>query len=45
MAQFKVWRTGDPVEIADEKNFQFPPSGEKMLLKQRPPVSKTTSTD
>lgn len=45
MANFKVWRTGEAVEVNDEKNFQFPASGEKILLKERPPIAKTVNTD
>lgn len=45
MAEFKVWRTGEPAEIVDVENFQFPSSGEKILLKTRPPISKTANTD
>lgn len=45
MAQFRVWKTGDQVEVGDEKNWQFPASGEKILLKTRPPIAKTVATD
>ncbi|MBU0586107.1 hypothetical protein KJ780_01200 [Candidatus Micrarchaeota archaeon] len=45
MSEFKAWGTGDPVEIPDQKNFHFPSSGEKVLLKSRPPISKTVKTD
>lgn len=45
MAEYKVWRTGEKVEISDPKNFSFPPSGEKILLKARPPIAKTMKTD
>ncbi len=45
MAEYKVWKTNELVEVSDAKNFQFPASGEKMLLKTRPPVAKTSNTD
>ncbi len=45
MGDYKVWKTGEQVEVSDVKNFQFPASGEKILLKNRPPIAKTISTD
>lgn len=45
MAEYKVWRTNEKVEIVDAKNFQFPSSGAKILLKERPPIAKTIDTD
>ena len=45
MVQYKVWKSGDVVEVSDPKNFIFPPSGEKVLLKTRPPIAKTAGTD
>ncbi len=44
MAKYKVWKTGELVEIEDNE-FQFPPSGEKILFKLRPPIAKTVNTD
>ncbi len=45
MGQYKVVKTGELVEVSDEKNFTFPASGEKILTKTRPPVAKTAGTD
>ncbi len=45
MGQFKVWKTGETVEVTDEKNFHFPESGEKILAKTRQPIAKTVDTD
>ncbi|MDD5337604.1 MAG: hypothetical protein PHS02_03920 [Candidatus ainarchaeum sp.] len=45
MAQYEVWKTRDLVDVSDAKNFEFPHSGEKILLKKRPPIAKTSNTD
>jgi hypothetical protein len=45
MAQYKDLKTGHIVDVADEKNFTFPATGAKILLKVRPPISKASSTD
>lgn len=45
MEEYKVWKTGEKVEVSDPKNFIFPASGEKVLLKSRPPIAKTAKTD
>jgi hypothetical protein len=45
LGQYKDLKTGTMVEILDEKNFVFPSTGAKMLLKSRPPISKDADTD
>ncbi|MDO8554042.1 MAG: hypothetical protein Q7S22_04505 [Candidatus Micrarchaeota archaeon] len=45
MGEYKDVKTGTVVVIADEKNFQFPTTGAKMLLKCRPPIAKEVRTD
>ena len=45
MGQYKDLKTGTVVTVADEKNFVFPTTGAKMLLKVRPPISKEAKTD
>ncbi len=45
MGDYKDLKTGAIVTIVDEKNFAFPTTGAKMLLKARPPISKEASTD
>ncbi len=45
LGQYKDLKTGTMVEILDEKNFVFPSTGAKMLLKSRPPISKDANTD
>jgi hypothetical protein len=45
MGEYKDLKSGALVTIADEKNFQFPSSGAKMLLKSRPPIAKECGTD
>jgi hypothetical protein len=45
MAEYKDLKTGTMVEVADEKNFVFPSTGAKMLLKPRPPIAKESGTD
>jgi len=45
MAEYKDVKTGAIVSVSDEKNFAFPSSGAKMLLKTRPPIAKDTRTD
>ena len=45
MAEYKDVKTGAIVTVNDEKNFLFPATGAKMLLKARPPIAKEVSTD
>jgi hypothetical protein len=45
MGEYKDLKSGAIVSVADEKNFIFPATGAKMLLKTRPPVAKEVSTD
>jgi DNA-directed RNA polymerase subunit RPC12/RpoP len=45
MVEYKSWKTGKPVEIANLKNFEFPPTGDKILAKGRPPLSVEVKTD
>jgi hypothetical protein len=45
MSEYKDVKSGAIVTIADEKNFIFPSSGAKMLLKTRPPIAKEVRTD
>lgn len=45
MGEYKDLKNGNIITIADEKNFVFPTTGAKMLLKARPPISKEASTD
>ena len=45
MAEYKDVKSGAIVTVADEKNFAFPSSGAKMLLKTRPPIAKEVRTD
>ena len=45
MAEYKDVKTGSIITVADEKNFVFPNTGAKMLLKVRPPISKECNTD
>lgn len=45
MGEYKDLKTGEVITIADEKSFEFPNTGAKMLLKARPPISKEASTD
>ncbi len=44
MAEYRDLETGKIIEI-DEKKFDFPSSGAKILLKTRPPIAKEVSTD
>ena len=45
MGEYKDLKSGEIVVVADEKNFVFPTTGAKMLLKSRPPISKESKTD
>ncbi|MBN2477699.1 hypothetical protein JXB01_00230 [Candidatus Micrarchaeota archaeon] len=45
MVEYREWKTKKNVQISDPKNFEFPPSGVKVLLKSRPPIAKECSTD
>ncbi|MDD5023228.1 MAG: hypothetical protein PHU63_03605 [Candidatus ainarchaeum sp.] len=42
---YKDWKTKKPVEVKDLKNFEFPSTGAKILLKARPPIAKECSAD
>ncbi|HIH22677.1 MAG: hypothetical protein AABW86_06160 [Candidatus Micrarchaeota archaeon] len=45
MGEYISWKTGEKIDIANMKDFQFPPTGDKMLLKARPPVALDMKTD
>jgi len=45
MGEYKSWKNGTLVEIASLKDFQFPPTGDKILLKARPPLSIEMGSD
>ncbi|MGV8177075.1 MAG: hypothetical protein ACP5NX_04705 [Candidatus Bilamarchaeaceae archaeon] len=45
MAGYRSWKTGEIVEIDDLNHFTFPPTGDKILLKTRPPIAKELKTD
>jgi len=45
MPNYKVWLSGEKIEIKDIKNYTLALSGAKILLKERPPVAKEVSTD
>ncbi|MFA6531226.1 MAG: hypothetical protein WCT31_05830 [Candidatus Micrarchaeia archaeon] len=45
MAEYKSWKSGNVVEIANLKDFQFPPTGDKILLKARPPLALELKSD
>jgi hypothetical protein len=45
MPNYKVWLSGERIEIKDVKNYALALSGAKILLKERPPVAKEVSTD
>jgi hypothetical protein len=45
MGMYKDVKTGAVVEIPDDKDFHFPASGAKILLKSRPPIAKEHGTD
>jgi len=44
MSEYKDLKTGAAVTITGNK-FNFPSSGNKILLKARPPVAKEVKTD
>lgn len=43
--EYKDWKTGEKVNITNMKEFKFPPTGAKVLVKARPPIAKESSTD
>ncbi|HLD60166.1 MAG TPA: hypothetical protein VI912_04170 [Candidatus Bilamarchaeaceae archaeon] len=45
MVEYRDLKTGTVITIETDKKFQFPPTGARMLLKTRPPISKEVSTD
>ncbi|MEO0249346.1 MAG: hypothetical protein ABIN58_07315 [candidate division WOR-3 bacterium] len=45
MGEYKEWGSGNKVIISILKNFEFPPTGAKVLFKVRPPVAKEIDTD
>jgi len=45
VGEYKSWKTGTVVEIASLKDFQFPPTGDKILLKSCPPIAIDMKTD
>ncbi len=45
MSEYKDFKTGALVSSSKEKGAFFPETGNKMLLKSRPPIAKDVSTD
>jgi len=45
MAEYKDYKTGELAKVNVDKNFVFPSTGAKILLKTRPPVAKEIKTD
>ena len=45
MPNYKVWLTGEKIEIKDFKAYALALSGAKILIKERPPVAKEVTTD
>ena len=45
MTEYKHYKTGEVIKLNVDKNFVFPSSGEKTILKTRPPVAKQVNTD
>jgi hypothetical protein len=45
MGEYKSWKNGATVEITSLKDFQFPPTGDKILLKARPPLALEMKSD
>lgn len=45
VGEYASWKNGAIVEIANLKEFQFPPTGDKVLLKARPPTAIEIPTD
>lgn len=45
MGDYKDAKTGTVVSIEGIKEFLFPASGAKLLLKCRPPIAKEIKTD
>lgn len=45
MTEYKDQKTGEVLKINVDKNFVFPSTGAKTLLKTRPPVAKELGTD
>lgn len=44
MAEYKDLKSKN-ILVSDEKTFNFPATGAKMLLKSRPPIAKEVKTD
>ncbi len=45
MPEYKEYKTGEVVKMNVDKNFTFPSTGAKILLKTRPPIAKEVGTD
>ncbi len=45
VGEYKSWKNGTVVEIPNLKEFQFPPTGDKILLKTCPPLAVEMKTD
>jgi DNA-directed RNA polymerase subunit RPC12/RpoP len=45
MGEYRDLKTGSVVTIESEKEFAFPPTGAKILLKCRPPIPREVTTD
>lgn len=45
MGDYKDLKTGIVISIENAKEFAFPTTGAKLLIKCRPPIAKELSTD
>jgi DNA-directed RNA polymerase subunit RPC12/RpoP len=45
MPYYRIWPTGERIEIPQLKNYTIPFAGAKVLIKERPNVAREVSTD
>lgn len=45
MPSYRIWPTGERIEIEELKEYNLPFSGAKVILKEKAPVAREVSTD
>ena len=45
MPAYRIWPTGERIEIDNLKEYNLPFSGAKVILKEKQPVAREVSTD
>ena len=45
MPLYRIWPTGEKIEIENLKEYNLPFSGAKVIMKEKPSIAREVSTD